>query len=115
MTPPHSERAGEGRRKYRNVPTEVDGIRFASKAEAKRYGDLKLLQRAGEIAELRCQPRYELAVNGHKVCTYVGDFAYITRTGMPVCEDVKGVETPEFKIKAKLFRALMGREVVVVK
>lgn len=104
-------------RKYRNRPTEVDGIRFASKKEAKRYTQLRLLQMAGEIRDLQCQPRYPLEVDGKLVCTYVADFAYrvpIKGTtggvgGLEMCErvaeDVKGVKTAVFKLKAKLFAA----------
>lgn len=103
------------RRKYGNKPVTVDGRRFASKAEARRHAELLLLERAGEVRNLVCQPRYPLVVNGHLVCTYVADFAYLTRAGMPATEDVKGVETGEFKVKSKLFRALMGRDVVVVR
>ena len=95
------------RSKYGNVPTTVDGIRFASRAEARRYGELKLLRRAGKIDWLECQPRYPMEVNGVKVCDYVGDFVYLYNVAKTfVCEDVKGVETAVFKIKAKLFRAL---------
>ncbi len=102
-------------RKYRNVPTEVDGIRFASKREARRYGDLKLLERAGEICQLKLQPRYPLAVNGVHVCTYVADFEYReTKTGRYVSEDAKGVRTRDFINKAKLFHAIYGREVVLI-
>lgn len=101
--------------KYRNEPVEIDGIRFASKAEGRRYQELKLLQRAGEISELRLQPDYKLQVNGHAICTYRGDFSYLTKTGLPVTEDVKGIETPVFKVKARLFRALLGREIRVVR
>lgn len=101
-------------RKYRNTPTVIDGLRFASKAEAKRYTELRLLERTGHIHDLKVQPRYELAVNGTKVCTYVGDFAYLDGSGAPRTEDVKGVLTPEFKIKARLFRILMGREIQVI-
>lgn len=108
------QRAVKGR-KYRNTPVVIDGHRFASKAEGRRYSELKLLERAGEIRDLRLQPRYDLAVNGHKVCAYVGDFAYLTKSGEPVTEDTKGVETRDFKIKAKLFRALMGRDIVIVR
>jgi hypothetical protein len=100
--------------KYRNVPTYVDGIRFASKLEAKRYGELLLLERAGEIRDLKLQPSYKLDVKGKPVCEYRGDFAYLTNTGLPVTEDCKGMETAEFKVKAKLFRALFGREIVRV-
>lgn len=102
-------------RKYRNIPTEIDGIKFASKREAVRYSQLKLLHRAGEISELKLQPRYPLAVNGLHVCTYVGDFSYIDHnTRTVVTEDAKGVKTKDFIIKAKLFHALYGREVQLV-
>lgn len=103
-----------GINKYKNVPTVVDGIKFASKAEARRYADLKLMERAGEISGLKLQPRYPLAVGGLHVCTYVSDFEYIeTKTGRTVTEDKKGVKTKDFIIKAKLFHALYGREVTL--
>lgn len=105
--------------KYRNQPTVVDGIRFASKKEAKRWTQLRLLQMADEIRDLERQPRYRLEVDGKLVCTYVADFAYripIKGTvgqgvgGRELCdrvaEDVKGIQTEVFKLKAKLFRAL---------
>ena len=91
--------------KYRNVRTEVDGITFASKREAKRYSELKLLERGKQISGLTLQPRYPLVVNGHKVCTYVGDFLYHER-GKLVCEDTKGMRTDAYGIKRKLFMAL---------
>jgi hypothetical protein len=100
-------------RKYRNTPTEVDGIKFASKREATRYGHLKLLEKAGAIQGLRLQPRYPMTVGGLHVCTYVGDFEF-TENGRLVTEDSKGVKTAEFIIKAKLFHALYGREVQIV-
>lgn len=93
-------------RKYRNVPTEVDGRRFDSKAEARRYGELKMLQRAGLIEALECQPRYPLTAHGEVICTYVADFSYVDRNKRcRVAEDTKGFETAEFKLKAKMFRA----------
>lgn len=102
-------------RKYRNVPTVVDGIRFASKREAFRYCELKLLQKAGEISDLKLQPRYPLTVNGLHVCTYVADFDYQDNsTERLVTEDSKGVRTRDFINKAKLFHALYGREIVLV-
>lgn len=101
--------------KYRNVRTEIDGIKFASKREAVRYSQLKLLERAGEIKNLRLQPRYPLSVNGLHVCTYVADFDYVeTSTERLVTEDSKGVRTRDFINKAKLFHAIHGREVQLV-
>ena len=87
------------RAKYGAEPCVVDGIRFASQAEARRYGELQLLERAGQIAGLRLQPRYDLPGG----IRYIGDFAY-TEGGRQVCEDVKGVQTQVFKLKAKLMR-----------
>jgi hypothetical protein len=105
----------KGARKYKNCPTVVDGIRFASKREALRYCELKLLQKAGEISNLLLQPRYPMAVGGLHVCTYVADFTYHdVSTKRTITEDSKGVRTKEFIIKAKLFHALYGREVVLV-
>lgn len=102
--------------KYRNVKTEVDGITFASKAEAKRYSELKLLERAGKIKELHLQPRYPLTVEGEKICTYVGDFLYRDPlTGNYVLEDVKGVRTAAYNIKRKLVKAIYKIDIVEVR
>lgn len=85
--------------KYGNRRTVVDGITFDSAAEARRYGELRLLERAGQVSGLRLQPEYLLPAG----VKYRGDFEY-TEAGRLVCEDVKGVETQAFRIKAKLFR-----------
>lgn len=96
------------RPKYGNRRTIVDGINFASAKEARRYGELKLLERAGEITALQLQPRFPLLVAGKKICTYVGDFQYLERNASVVVEDAKGFKTPEYKLKAKLFEAVVG-------
>lgn len=107
--------SGEVRRKYRNVPTIVDGIRFASKAEARRYQELKLLERAGEVSDLVLQKRFQLtAFDGVKIAVYVSDFDYLDADGNRVTEDVKGILTPAFKLKAKLFEAQFGRKISIV-
>lgn len=104
-----------GFRKFRNQPVELDGHRFASKAEARRYQELKLMERAGEIAELQLQPRFKLMVGEHHVCTYVGDFHYLdVKAGVYKTEDVKGFQTDAFRIKAKLMKACLGIDVVLV-
>lgn len=104
--------------KYRAIPTEVDGVRFASKAEARRYGQLKLLQASGEIRDLALQPRYPLAVKGQKVATYIADFAYTDRlTGKFIVEDVKSAPTatPLYKLKKKLVKAIYGIDIMEVR
>ena len=95
--------------KYHAKPTIVDGIRFASQAEARRYGHLKMLERAGTICDLELQPRFPLIVNHVKVATYVADFRYrFPGVSVPVVEDVKGVQTPVYKLKKKMLLAQDG-------
>jgi hypothetical protein len=104
-----------GYSKYGAKKTVVDGLTFASKAEARRYGELKLLQAAGEIIDLELQPKYDIVVNGEKICQYRGDFSYREEDASGwwqlVVEDVKGFKTPEYKLKAKLLRATHGIEI----
>lgn len=101
--------------KYGNVKTRVGGLNFDSKAEARRYEDLLILQRAREIGDLECQTRFDLAINGVKLGFYKCDFSYLDlRTGQRVVEDVKGVRTPIFNLKAKLVKALHGISISVI-
>lgn len=95
--------------KYHARPTIVDGIRFDSQAEARRYGELKLLEQAGKIAWLEVHPRFELlsstvTMQGQRLPAvhYEADFSYYERGGR-VIEDVKGVQTPVFRLKRRLF------------
>lgn len=103
------------RSKYRAIPTTVDGIRFASKAEARRYSELQILKAAGEISELTLQPRYRIEVQGRKICDYVADFGYFNALGRYIVEDVKGVLTPVYKLKKKLVKACWGIDIEEVK
>lgn len=100
-----------GRSKYGAVPTVIDNVRFASKREAKRYQDLKLLERAGEISSLFLQPKFELWVSGHKIGSYIGDFQYLDAFHKVVVEDAKGMKTPVYRLKKKLMLAIHGIEI----
>lgn len=96
--------------KYHAVPTVIQGIR------ARRYCELRLLEKADKIRALTLQPRYPLKVNDLLVATYVADFQYfIPETGEVIVEDFKGVETPMFRLKKKLVKALYGFDVCCVK
>lgn len=104
--------------KYRAVRTTVDGVTFASKAEAARYGELKLLLAHGSVRKLELQPVFPLVVNGVRVGKYLADFRYELREELgwrQVVEDVKGYDTALFKFKAKLVKALYGVEIVLVR
>lgn len=101
--------------KYHAHKTTVDGINFDSKREAKRYQELKLLERAGAIRDLELQVRFELIpsfdVDGkhYRPTSYVADFVYVdAKTGAEIVEDVKGYRTPIYRLKAKLFAHRYG-------
>ena len=106
--------------KYKNEKVEFDGIKFDSKRERDRYMVLKDAERRGVISELKCQPKFTLIpaqyheeakqlktkVKMVKKCdflaiTYTGDFQYV-KDGKVVVEDVKGMVTPEYKLKEKM-------------
>lgn len=97
--------------KYRNVKTVVDGMQFDSKKEAARYGQLKLLQRAGKISDLRLQPKFDIVVCGTKICKYIADFEYI-ENGIAIVEDVKGKRTREYILKKKLVKAVLKIDIL---
>jgi Protein of unknown function (DUF1064) len=103
--------------KFRNKPTYVDGHRFASKLESRRYEALRDMEKRGEIHHLTLQSRYPLTVNDELICTYVSDFDYLDSDGRFITEDTKSPATarnPTFRLKAKLFEALYGREIRIV-
>lgn len=121
--------------KYRNEPTVVDGIKFASKKEADRYAELKLMERGGMIRDLRTHERFNLEVNGVDICAYIADFAYFKNDGsvnaairgldLPgaatmIVEDVKGRKSSKdvayrlFTAKKRLMKAVLGIDVVEV-
>lgn len=94
----------------------MDGITFDSKREADRYLVLKGMEEDGLIEDLRRQVRYELVpafdVDGkhYRPVFYVADFVYIDKeTGEEVTEDVKGMRTDTYKLKAKLFARRYGK------
>ncbi len=96
--------------KYNAKITIVDGKKFASKKEANRYIELRAMERAGFIKDLKLQVRFKIEVNKTLICTYVADFVYV-KTDKPdiqVIEDVKGFRTREYTIKKKLLFATMG-------
>ena len=116
--------------RYGNVRKPVhDGIRFDSKREFLRYMDLKLLERADEIRELKVHPKFPIIIGGIPIMvssnqhnkwdrhlTYEADFEYLRRVPgstsnewATVIEDVKmasGHRTGTYKIKKALMRAM---------
>ena len=96
--------------KYNNTKIRVDGRLFDSKAEAARWQELQLLERAGEITELERQVEYELVPKqkGERAVKYIADFRYKDHEGNTVVEDTKGVKTPVYILKRKLMLRVHG-------
>jgi hypothetical protein len=117
-TKPREKRAPV-RSKYKNARTEIDGILFASKAEAQYYVDLKLALAEGKIAHFErqvpftLQERYVSPSTGRVVrpMVYISDFVITGLDGDEAIVDVKGAsgyQTEVFKIKKKLFEPKFG-------
>src|SRR5881396_1278352 len=80
---------------------------FASRREARRYAELRMLERGGVITGLECQVVFELhalAATGTvaRVGRYIADFTYV-ENGRKVVEDAKGVRTPLYQWKRRHF------------
>ena len=123
--------------KYRNKKTVIDSITFDSRKEARRYCELKLMEKAGEISGLELQKKFvlipeqreftmEIYKSGRnkgcfkkgklleRECCYIADFYYLDKDGKLVVEDVKGVRTEAYKIKRKLMLERYGIRVVEI-
>ena len=122
--------------KYNAKKVSVDGIEFDSKKEARRYQELLLLQKAGEIYMLERQKVYELlpaqrepdtvgkrggVIKGkllERAVEYVADFVYTDKNGKTVVEDVKGFREGDayavFVLKRKLMLYRYGIKIIEV-
>ena len=95
--------------KYNAKKIVIDGIEFDSKKEGKRYQELKMLEKAGKIKDLKLQPVFLLQEGFYyqgkaiRQITYRADFEYVDEKGNRVVEDVKGFKTDVYKLKKKLF------------
>jgi len=107
------------RSKFGAIRTTVDGITFASKAEARRYQELRLLEKAGEIWNLKLQRSFVLDVptdgDDEPIGASRADFAYNESERAYVVEDVKGFQTEISKFKLKLMAAVHGVNVELVR
>jgi Protein of unknown function (DUF1064) len=94
--------------KYRAKITEVDGIKFASKLEADRYKQLKLLKASGEVCYFLRQVPFDLPGGAVYRCDFMviypfGPLSWAQHTEF---EDCKGYMTPLSKLKIKQVEAL---------
>ena len=116
------------RRKLNNTKVIVNGIEFDSIKEGRRYSDLLIMQKAGEISNLELQKKFTLIPSQRgddgkvieRAVQYVADFAYLDRDGRQVVEDVKGYRNPSqsvyamYVIKRKLMLYVHGIRIIEV-
>ena len=108
--------------KYNAKRHVIDGVNFSSIKEAKRYCELCILLKAGEIKSLQLQVPFELAPavkfddeqRKKPALRYFADFVYFDKVGNKIVEDVKGFETKEFRIKRHLMVTVHGIQVKIV-
>lgn len=125
---------GRGHKYGAKPMTTADGVWHPSSGQGRRWAVLQQAQYAGLIKNLQREVAFDLVVNGVKVCQYVADHTF-TLAGelaaekrkawlhdgqdgplrLDVVEDFKGTVTDVARIKMKLFAAVMGYEVTVVK
>lgn len=96
--------------KYRAQPVVTEEGRFASKKEYADWCALKLREKAGLISHLERQVKFPLSVNAQLVTTFIADAVFF-ENGKRVVVDSKGVQTPVYRLKKKLMRALLNIEV----
>ena len=91
------------RHKYGAVAKVVDGIRFASTREARRWQALRVMEHAGAIRSLERQVPIPLhAPGGAQVGRYIADFRYYdVERGLVVVEDAKGFKTDLYAWKKR--------------
>jgi len=98
--------------KYHAIKEKVDGITFASRKEASRYRQLKLMERAKAIQDLQIQVKFPLIPKSEfgREIRYIADFVYY-EDGHMVVEDTKGYRTDVYKLKARLFAERYGFQI----
>ncbi len=121
--------------KYYAKKVRYNGIEFDSKKEMQRYAELRLLEKAGKIADLQLQKVFELIPAQYetsaefytkgknkgerkkgkcieKAVTYKADFVYTDENGYTVVEDTKGFKTKDYIIKRKLMLFVHGIKII---
>lgn len=108
--------------KYRAKRIQYEGMTFDSTKEMRRWIDLRLLERAGKIRQLRRQVPFTIVINDEPVkiksagypngrqVKYIADFTYVEDNAY-VVEDVKGKDTQLSRLKRALVEAIYGHEV----
>ena len=96
--------------KYRAKKTVYNGVTYHSKFEAEYAQKLDWRVKAKDIDSWDRQVKIALNVNGVHICNYFIDFIIIHNNGNFELAEIKGVETPVWKLKWKLFLATYRKQ-----
>ena len=111
------------RQKYGNIRSGS----YASKAESKRAGELKMLVLAKEVTELVDHPKFEIIPKSKhgRALYYTADFSYVDYYGKKIVEDVKpkrvrkngklmpAIQSRDFPLRLRLFKERYGEEYTI--
>ena len=120
---------GGGMRGRVSKKVHIDGYILDSKLEARRYAELRFLEKAGEVRKLEVHPKWEIIVGRELICHYIADFRYQTHMlnsgcRVTIVEDVKdfrigkdgkikfSTRTAGYLLKKKLMFAVHGIEII---
>jgi len=100
--------SGKKKNKYNAIPVIIDGYFFPSIKEGKRYAELTLLKRAGDIIRFYRQVPFYLPGK----IVYRLDFLIYWKNKEITHEDTKGFQTAVFKIKRKQVEEIYGIKII---
>lgn len=99
---------GSGKKnKYSAKKQTYNGQKYDSTLEAKVAEDLDWQLKSGDLIDVKRQVKIPLMVNKVVICTYVCDFRVVDKHGQVKYIEAKGLELPAWKLKKKLFLALL--------
>ena len=109
---------GRSTSKYRNIPCTIEGIRFQSQREGRRYWEYRQEEKAGVLKILALQKPFPFVHGGIKICEYRADFIIMYKVGpnagIELVVDAKGKRTNEYILKKKMMKAFYGIDIVEV-
>lgn len=101
--------------KFNAKKVRLDGYVFDSGLEARRYGELKILERVGDVTDLEVHPVFPIEINGIRICKVILDFSYTDKNSCRVHEDAKGNDTALSRLKRRMVEAAYSIDVVIVR
>ncbi len=100
--------------KFGAIKVQYKGLNFDSKIERDYYILLEFRLKKNKIKKIELHKRIDLMVNGQLICFIKPDFTIVNNDDSISYHDTKGVVTPLFKLKAKLFKSIIGKGIKII-